>query len=574
MRADRLKFVTAALASVLLASACGGAATPVVQTSVVRETQIVKETQVVEQTVEVAITPTPAPGNQVLRWALEGINEPSTLDPAKVGDAQIVFATGLIFRGLVQLDAQLRMKPDGAETWTVSEDTKTYTFKLRKGLKFSDGSDVTADDVVFSINRSLDPKVGGGNGAYYLSNIAGAMDFNAGKTDTLSGVQALDPQTVQITLDKPSAYFLYQLNFITGYILSKKNVTEGGEKWYEKPVGTGPFVLKEWQHNQKLVLAPNPYFWSGSPSQFQEVDLVFYGGDQGSATAFNDYQTGTVDVIGAFGQVPIPSQFVPQVRDLPDFKSAPQFFVRYVGFNNQLPPFNDVKVRQAFARAVDKSSLVKLLGETTVRSQDRILPGGIPGSELPVLGLTFDPEVAKQLLTEAKFDFNQKIVLTYGTEGDNAKVVEFLVQHWKDNLGVNVTAEPLELQTFSQRLTDTYNDPAKGVQMYYSVWGADYPDPQNWLSQQLRTDVGNNNGHFSNSEFDKLVDQADVEVGDAINRLKMYNLAEQIAVNEVGWLPLFSPNANAMVKPYVTGLVFTGQGIIIPDWSAVRGLAQ
>src|SRR4029453_10198013 len=102
MRADRLKFVTAALASVLLASACGGATAAVVQTSVVRETQIVKETQIVEQTVEVAITPTPAPGNQVLRWALEGINEPSTLDPAKAGDAQIVFATGLIFRGLVQ----------------------------------------------------------------------------------------------------------------------------------------------------------------------------------------------------------------------------------------------------------------------------------------------------------------------------------------------------------------------------------------------------------------------------------------------------------------------------------------
>jgi peptide/nickel transport system substrate-binding protein/oligopeptide transport system substrate-binding protein len=281
-----------------------------------------------------------------------------------------------------------------------------------------------------------------------------------------------------------------------------------------------------------------------------------------------------VDVIGSFGQAPVPSQFVPQVRDLTDFKSAPQFLVRYVGFNNKLAPFDNVKVRQAFAHAVDKSQLVKLLGETTARTQDRILPGGIPGSELPVQGLTFDPTVARQLLTEANFDSNQEIVIAYGTEGDNAKVVEFLVQQWKDNLGVDVTAEPLELQTFSQRLTDTYNDPATGLQMYYSVWGADYPDPHNWLSQQLRTDVGNNNGHYSNPDFDKLVDQADVEVKDAINRLKLYNQAEQIAVEEVGWLPLFSPNANAMVKPYVTGLVFTGQGIIIPDWSAVRGLVQ
>jgi peptide/nickel transport system substrate-binding protein/oligopeptide transport system substrate-binding protein len=281
-----------------------------------------------------------------------------------------------------------------------------------------------------------------------------------------------------------------------------------------------------------------------------------------------------VDVIGAFGQVPVASQFIPQVKDLPDFHTAPQFFTRYVGFNNKLAPFDNVKVRQAFAQAIDKSKLVKLLGETSVRAQDRILPGGIPASELKVDGLPFDAAQAKKLLDESGMDKTQKIVISYGTEGDNAKVVEFLVQEWKTNLGLNVTAEPLELQTFSQRMTDTYNDPAKGMQAYYSVWGADYPDPQNWLSQQLRTDVGNNNGRYSNAEFDKLVDQADVEVQDAMKRLKLYNQAEQIAVTEVGWLPLFSPNANAMVKSYVTGLVFTGQGIVIPDWSAVRGLEQ
>ena len=412
--------------------------------------------------------------------------------------------------------------------------------------------------------------MGGGNGAYYLSNIKGAADFTAGKSDKLPGVSALDPQTVQITLEQPSAYFLYQLNFITGYILSKKNVTDGGDKWYEKPVGTGPFILKEWQHNQKLVLTPNPYYWAGAPNQMKGVDLVFYGGDQGSVTAYNDYQTGAVDVIGAFGQTPIPSQFLPQVKDLPDFKSAPQFFVRYIGFNNKSKPFDDVKVRQAFARGIDKTKLVKLLGDGAARSQDRILPGGIPGSELKVDGLAFDVDAARKLLAEAKFDVTQKLVLSYGTEGDNAKVVEFIVQEWKTNLGLNVTAEPLELQTFSQKLTDTYNDPTKGLQMYYSVWGADYPDAQNWLSQQLRTDVGNNNGHYSNADFDKLVDKADVEVKDVTARLKAYNQAEQIGVTEAGWLPLFSPNSNAMVKTYVTGLVFTGQGIIIPDWSAVR----
>jgi len=291
-------------------------------------------------------------------------------------------------------------------------------------------------------------------------------------------------------------------------------------------------------------------------------------------TAFNDYQTGLVDVIGAFGQTPIPSQFVPQVRDLPDFRSAPQFVVRYIGFNNMRAPFNNVKARQALARAIDKTQLIRLLGEASVRLQDRILPGGIPGSELPVRGLGFDPDLARQLWAEAGVDPAQKISLAYAVEGDNEKVAQFIVQQWKTALGINVALEPLELQTFSQRLTDTYNDPASGLHMYYSVWGADYPDPQNWLSQQLRSGVGNNNGHYSNAEFDRLVDQADVEVSDAARRLNLYNRAEQIAVQEAGWLPLFSPNANAMVKTYVTGLVFTGQGVIIPDWSAVRSIER
>ncbi len=531
--------------------------------------------RVVEKTVVVTAQPqTVAPGKQVLRWALEGINEPSTLDPAKAGDAPVVFATGLIFRGLVQLDAQLRVIPDGAASWTVSDDTKTYTFKLREGLKFSDDSDVTADDVVFSISRSLDPKVGGGNGSYYLSNILGVDDFTAGKATSLEGVKAIDAKTVEIRLKNPSAYFLYQLNFITGYILSKKNVTAGGDEWFRKPVGTGPFVLSEWVANQKLVLTPNPTYWPGAPTQLKAVELVFYGGDQGSTTAFNDYQTGQVDVIGSFGQNPIPSQFVPQVKDLPDFHSAPQFVVRYISFNNKLAPFDNVKVRQAFASAIDRSKLVKLLGEASVRAQERILPGGIPSSELPVQGLGFDPAGAKKLLEEAKFDPATKIVISYGTEGDNAKVLELLKQEWKDNLGVDVTLEPLELQTFSQRLTDTYNDPAKGLQAYYSVWGADYPDPQNWISQQLRTGVGNNNSAYSNAEFDTLVDAADVETKDQARRLQDYNKAEQIAVTEVGWLSLFSPNASSLIKTYVTGLVFTGQGVVIPDWSAVRSVER
>jgi ABC-type oligopeptide transport system substrate-binding subunit len=251
--------------------------------------------------------------------------------------------------------------------------------------------------------------------------------------------------------------------------------------------------------------------------------------------------------------------------------------VRYVGFNNTVKPFNDVRVRQAFARSIDKQALAdKILGRT-VRPTDRLLPAGIPGSEFPIQGLSFNPDAAKKLLTEAGYPGGRglgTLTLTYGQEGDNEQVVKFLQAQWKDNLGVNVTLQPLELSAFSDRLNATTQTPDKGLQFYYSVWGADYPDPQNFLSQQLHSGVGNNNGHFSDADLDRLTDQADITSGDYIKRMKLYNQAEQIAVTQVGWLPLFNPTLNVLMRPYVQGLVLTSQGMVVPDWSAVRGKSK
>jgi ABC-type transport system substrate-binding protein len=142
---------------------------------------------------------------------------------------------------------------------------------------------------------------------------------------------------------------------------------------------------------------------------------------------------------------------------------------------------------------------------------------------------------------------------------------------WQENLGISVTLEPLELSTFSSRLNDTYVDPTQGLQAYYSVWGADYPDPQNFLSLQLQTDVGFNNGHWSNAEFDRLTQEADTTVDDFAKRAELYNQAEQIAVDEVGWLPLFNAKVNVLVRDCITGIEVTGMDYVIPSWSALGG---
>jgi ABC-type oligopeptide transport system substrate-binding subunit len=140
------------------------------------------------------------------------------------------------------------------------------------------------------------------------------------------------------------------------------------------------------------------------------------------------------------------------------------------------------------------------------------------------------------------------VTITYGAEGDNERVLTFLQAMWKENLGIDVKLEPMELAKFSDSLTATFQDPTKGLQAYYSVWGADYPDPQNFLSQQLQTGVGNNNGHFSDADFDKLTRQADTLLNDDATRYKLYQQAEQIAIDKVGWLPVFFPNTNVLIR--------------------------
>lgn len=524
----------------------------------------------VQETVQVPvlITPTPALPPQILRWSVEGISDLATLDPPRITDAPGMFAAGLLFGGLVKLDAELRVVPDAA-TWTVSEDGLTYTFKLRNGLRFSDGTPVTADDVVFSLTRALDPATGSRTGPMYLSNIVGADELIAGQVKTLSGVKAGDAQTISVELRQPTAFFLNQLTAVCGYIVSKRQVQSNPTGWAEQPTGTGPFALRAWMRGQGLVLMPNSNYYGG-PLQITQLDLPFI---PDSEMAFTLYRSGDLDVMGD-QQNGVPAARLPEVRDLPDLRTASGFVLHYVGFSNAIKPFNDVRVRQAFARSVDKAALVdKALGKSA-RPADRLLPPGFPGSELPVQGLSFNPEAAKKLMTDAGYPAWRgpgPLTLTYIKEGDNERVVNFLQAQWRDNLGVTVNLQPLDPAAFGERLAATAQNPDNGVQLYYGTWDASYADPQSLLSQQLRTGAGNNNGRFSNADFDRGVDQADVTRDDTAARLELYNQAEQIAVTEVGWLPLFNPAINVLARPYVQGLVLTGQGWLVPDWSAVRG---
>lgn len=506
---------------------------------------------------------------QKLLWSIEGVNELPGLDPADPRNAQSVLVINLVFGGLVKLDAQLNVIPDGAESWSVSKDGKTYTFKIRQGLKFADGTPVTAQVFADSINRALQPETASYGASFQLGHIVGANDVAEGKAKTATGLKVVDENTLEITTDANVPYFLAQLTFPVTFAVPMQFIKEKGADWVDQAFGTGPFKVKEWQHNQKLILEPNPNYWAG-PVGIAEIELPFI---QDSETAYQLYRTGELDIMGS-QQNPVPSARIPEVNSSPDFHQVASFAVRYIGFNNLKAPFDNAGVRRAFAMAVDKPTLAENVLNGSVGPTDRVIPPGFPGSQLPVEGLTFDPKKAKAELEKAGFGASKplpQVTLTYGVEGDNERVATFLQQQWKDNLGVEVILQPLELATFSENLNVTYLTPEEGLQFYLSIWGADYPDPQNFVSQQLLSDSPNNNGHWENAEFDKLARQADTFTGPAEERFSLYQQAEQVAVNEVGWLPLFVPRFSVLIKPYVSGIVPTGQGLIIPDWSAVRG---
>jgi oligopeptide transport system substrate-binding protein len=511
----------------------------------------------------------PAPPD-TLRWSLEGVSDLPTIDPARAGDLQVSTVISLIFGGLIRLDDTMEVQPDGASSWEVSPDGTTYTFIIREGLTFANGDPVTAEDFVFSINRALAPETASYGAPSRLGAIVGASEVVNGTAEAASGVRALDPRTLEIKLAGPQAYFLSQLAYSHTFVVPKKLV-ESGADWEQRAYGTGPFTVKEWKPNQSILLTANERYWRGKPG-IPNILMIFH---QDIEVAYQRYRAGELDIMGN-GQNPVPAAHIPEVEGTPDFRSSAQLTTRYIGFNTKKAPFDNLDVRRAFALATDKQSIADQILAGTVVPADRILPAGMLGTQQPIKPLAFDPTAARNLLGQAGFpDGNglPEITLAYAQESDNGLVVQELQRMWEQNLGVKVQVQVFQdVSAFSASLDTTYYTPTEGLQFYLSVWGADYPDPQNFLSQQFRTGRSNNNGHFSDPQFDRLVDEAD-QLSDRSQierRLQLYAQAEQIAIDKVGWLPLFYPKFNILLNPRVEGFSVTPNGLVPPDWTKVR----
>nr|CAA9270754.1 ABC transporter, substrate-binding protein (cluster 5, nickel/peptides/opines) [uncultured Armatimonadetes bacterium] len=485
----------------------------------------------------------------VLRYALT--TEPTTLDPALVSDGPTIDLLMQVYEGLVGWNEKNEVVPLVARAMpTVSADGRTYTFVLRDNVKFTNGRAVTADDVKYSLTRSLDPKLNSSVASTYLNDIVGADALAAGKATELTGVKVVDPKTVQITLVEPRAYFLGKLTYATGYVVAREEVEkgplrEGGAHSFDatNSVGTGPFKLASYAPQSRVLLEANPDYWNGKP----RLDRIERPIVLNAQTRRNLYQSGKLDIL-----TDLPKSDYLRDRDDPRMSPQIQQFDRaavfYLGMNQtQYAPFKDKRVRQAFNYAIDKDSIIKTVHAGVTARANGVVPTGIPGHDPEFQGLPYDPERAKQLLAEAGYPEGKglpPLAITFRQQyPDYTKTCE-VIQQQLQAVGIQASLQEMEWSALLEATNDSR------VPCFLLRWSADYLDPQNFLSVLLHSKGPENRVGYSNPQYDALLDQADRGL-DPAKRIAQYRAAERIVVDDAPWVPLYFQRDIELIKPHV-----------------------
>jgi ABC-type transport system substrate-binding protein len=480
---------------------------------------------------------------------------PDAFDPATLGDNRSIELAQNVFDGLTAVDERtLQTVPALARSWKVSKNGRTYTFKLRKGLRFQNGTPLTAQAVVASLNRALSPKTGSGY-VFFLSPIQGSEAVTKGKTKTASGLRAVGTDTVRITLTRPAGYFLALSGMWPYWTVDPATVSKYGKSaWGAGKVnGTGAFRLGSAVADSKYTFEANPSHFRGAPRVNRvEVSIV---PDPSSQLA--RYKAGEFDVIYSLSAATY-RQVQGDGTLKKEFHSRPLLRTTWLNMRNDKPPFDDRRVRVAFNQAIDKNALVKVALGGLGNPAYTFLPPGLPGSVAAFRKpYPFNPGKARQLLAQAGFaggkDF-PKTDLYFPSGQQNETVFQFVQGQLKTNLGIDVTLKPTPIKAYN----DLLNDPARRPVLSQYSFGLDYPDPQEqheYLGISQPAGFANY-ANFSNENFDRLVRQANRTVGQK-RRYALHRKAENIYLNAAPIVPLYNPVATWLAKPYVKGFSIT-----------------
>ena len=514
-------------------------------------------------------SPTLAP-KQEFRVNLGG--EPSSLDPQRASSLPEFSVIRQIFQGLIGFKPDLTLEPVVAtevpteENGGISEDGLVYTFNLRDDVTWSDGEKLTASDFVFAIKRLLDPQVAAPTAGLYGS-IKGGREYNSATEEDEAtrqslrdalAVEARDELSLVITLAEPNPTFLQKMALTPAFPVRQSTIEQFGDGWTEPEgyVGNGPYVMTEWVHQDHITLEVNPNYWGPRPN-LTTISFEMIGDPNSELSA---YLSDELDL----AQVP-PGTERATLEDpnlSRELLRSTALFHDGLFFNTTAEPFDNLKVRQAFATAIDREAWIDKVRSGVGHPAVSWLPPDMPGYD-PELGqeYAFNADRARALLAEAEFaegtDFPE-ITLSYINVGDQGLMAEFLQEQMRQNLDVTVNLEPLDPPSFFGKVAG-----AGQFQWASLGWGADYPDPENFLAPLFTTGSQFNLSRFSNPAFDALAAQAATEL-DQAKRIGLWQQAHEIVVSQVPVAPFFYRERFFLKKPSVQGLTLTGVDGFIP----------
>lgn len=472
---------------------------------------------------------------------------PTSLDPAYITGIYAVSVANNIFDGLVEFDKDLNIVPAISEFWKISRNHRTYTFFLRKDVRFHNDRKVVADDFVYSFSRILHPDTKSPVASLFFS-IEGAKAFHDGKIDYVEGLKAVDSHTLSIQLEKPHTPFLSILAMANAKVVPKELI---GKTFGKSPIGTGPFRFDSWEQEKTIILKANDHYFNGRP-RINTLCFHIYANIEWEKI-HADFERGFLDqsIIPRSHYADVISK--PSANDRYTFISKPSLNLVYIGINATLSPLKDLKVRRAICHAVDTHTIVKTVTGRGAVSSKGILPPGIAGFDPEYKGYVYDLEKAKVLMAEAGYGPGQDkkippLEIWTVSKSESVKQELFAYKKYLAEIGIELIPKVADnWSSFKKLLTQ------KSIPFFYLVWYADYPDPDNFLHPLFQSESKTNRTSYSNPLVDRLIEQAREE-SDYLKRTAIYRKVQNSIMNDAPIIPQHVNSFNYIFQPWVKGI--------------------
>jgi ABC-type transport system substrate-binding protein len=473
--------------------------------------------------------------------------DPRSLDPALSTDVPTGRAVSYVFDGLVRFTPDAQVVPGLARSWDITDGGRTYTFHLRTGVRFHDGAPFLSRHVVRSFERVLSPRNTGGIG-WPLYPILGARDYAEGRGQSIAGLSATDDSTVVIRLAEPFSVFIKMLAMPAAHIVPDNPPANFGQQ----PVGTGPWKFVEWRHDDYLLFARNDEYFDGVPQAESLRARII----PEPSTAVAEFESGNVDIL-----------YVPEAEtrnwEQTDEKrarlvSAPALRLWYVGINTTRGPLRDARVRQALNYAVDVQAIWERMMSRRGTIANGVVPPSLPGADASRQPYGRNVARARELLTAAGYPNGIDVELWSSQTAPSPRIAQ-AIQAYLAEAGIRVRLQ--------QRDAPSVREAARNgqVDLFLKDWFADYPDAENFLYPLLHSNnrgQGGNISFYSNPQFDRIVNQARVELDDA-RRTALYTQADSLAFADAPMIYLWFYTDMLAVQPWIQGfevpVIFNGQ---------------